>query len=157
MREIRFIVVHTAAAANAQGQPVYQVAKQIHDYHVSHNGWRKGGYHAIIQKDGFVSRNLEYTRGDSEIGAHAGGFNEHSLGACCTGHGDYADFTPEQKVSLADLCAQWCKLYRIPVDKVIGHRETPAFGGPDVHKTCPGLKVNMVEIRRLVEQELARG
>ncbi len=156
MRDVQWIVVHTAGAANAQGQPVYQTVKQIHDYHVAHNGWRKGGYHAFVQKDGYVSRNPDYTRTDEEVGAHAGGFNDHSLGICCAGHGDYADFTPMQKMSLVDQCAIWLRKYKWGAERVIGHRETEGAGGPVVHKTCPGLRVNMVDIRRMIELELLR-
>lgn len=154
MRLITYVVVHTAAAATSKGEPVYQTVKQIHDYHVKHNLWRKGGYHAVIQQDGLVSRNPQYTRTDDEVGAHAGGFNEHSLGVCVTGHGDFADFNPRQLESLIDLCASWCRTYGLKAAKVIGHRETDEHGGPIVHKTCPGTKVDMNKIRALVAAAL---
>lgn len=152
MRKIEWIVVHTAAAANAQGQPVYQTAKTIHEYHVHHNGWKKGGYHAVIQKDGLIARDPEFTRRDEEVGAHVGGFNDHSLGVCVTGHGDFAPFTALQEMSLDELLLSWCQKYGLEAERILGHRETEAAGGPPVYKTCPGLKVNMVEIRARLER-----
>jgi N-acetylmuramoyl-L-alanine amidase len=151
MRRIDWIVVHTAAAANAQGQPVYQCAKTIHEYHVGHNGWKKGGYHAVIQQDGLIARDPAFTRTDEEVGAHAQGLNAHTLGVCVTGHGDFADFTDLQKLSLYELLLSWCQKYGLEADHIVGHRETESIGGPPVHKTCPGLKVNMVDIRAKVE------
>lgn len=153
-RTVEWIVVHTAAAANAQGQPVYQTAADIDRYHRQHNGWRKGGYHAVVQKDGHVARDPTLTRTDEEEGAHARSFNERSLGVCVAGHGDLADFLPEQVDGLVELCVRWCIKYRLTHENVIGHRETADHGGPSVDKTCPGLKVNMMRIRDLVRREL---
>lgn len=154
MRPINFIVVHTAAA-NAQGQPVYQSAEEIDRYHREHNGWKKIGYHSYIEKDGRERRDI--CRGDAEEGAHVGGFNAETLGVCVAGHGDYADFLPAQRKVLIDRCVAWCRLYKLSAAQVIGHRETASHGGPQVDKTCPGMNVSMVALRGDVQRELERG
>ncbi len=155
MREIKFIVVHTAAAANAQGQPVYQSAEEIDRYHREHNGWKKIGYHSYIEKDGRERRDI--CRGDAEEGAHVGGFNANTLGVCVAGHGDYGDFLPAQRKVLIDRCVAWCRLYKLGASSVVGHRETALHGGHQVDKTCPGLKVNMELLRADIARELTRG
>lgn len=146
MRAIAHIVVHTAAAANAQGQPVYQTAEDVDRYHREHNGWKRIGYHSFIERDGRERRDI--CRGDDEVGAHVQGKNEHTLGVCVAGHGDFADFLPAQRRVLVDRCVAWCRIYKLNAAAVVGHREL----GSD--KTCPGLKVNMAAIRAEVERAL---
>jgi hypothetical protein len=38
-------------------------------------------------------------------------------------------------------------MYRIPVANVIGHREADEHGAPAVHKTCPGVRVDLDRFR----------
>lgn len=147
MRQITHIVVHTAAAANAQGQPVYQDAETVDAYHRNHNGWKRIGYHSFIEKDGRERRDI--CRPDEEVGAHVQGKNDTTLGVCVAGHGDFADFLPAQRRTLIDRCVAWCRLYKLGAAAVVGHRELGA------DKTCPGLKVSMAALRGDVERALA--
>lgn len=151
MRTIDWLVVHTAGAYDyANKRVVYQSTQTIREYHKQHNGWHDIGYHWVIEADG----SLMPGRGEDVIGAHAGGFNDRSVGICVTGHGDFAPFNPRQTAELLRLCARKCEEFRLPGIRVIGHRETSLHGGPPVHKTCPGLLVDMNEIRRLVGDRL---
>lgn len=151
MRKVTHVVVHTAAAANAQGQPIYQTAETVDEYHRLHNNWRRIGYHSYIERDGRERRDI--CRPDAEVGAHVGGWNEETLGVCVAGHGDYADFLPAQRKVLIDRCVAWCRLYALPASAVIGHREAPV----PVDKTCPGTKVSMVAIRGDIQRQLEAG
>lgn len=151
MRTIEWIVVHTAGAYDFKAKRVvYQSTQTIREYHRLHNGWHDIGYHWVIEQDG----RLMPGRHEEAIGAHVGGWNEHSLGICVTGHGDFAAFTPQQLAELIRLCARKCDEYHLSGIRVIGHREAPDHGAPHTSKTCPGLLVDMNEIRRLVADRL---
>lgn len=143
MRPIEWIVVHTSATADKQGKPVDASAEQIRRYHVEHNGWKDIGYHYVVRMNGVIERG----RPLEEVGAHVGGFNDKSVGICCSGHGDLADFTPEQHQVLAAVCAKLCFELKLTSDAVIGHHEADSFGAPHVDKTCPGTKVAMESVR----------
>lgn len=156
-REITHIVVHTAAAA-AKGKPVDQSAATIRAYHKS-KGWSDIGYNILIRFDG----SIEPGRPMSKAGAHVEGFNASTIGICCTGHGDIADFTAKQKHALTHLICDLLRDYglvqtfRKNMMRVLGHRECYQLPGvPNTGKTCPGTKVDMKAIRLAVAAELDR-
>jgi N-acetylmuramoyl-L-alanine amidase len=151
VRNIDYIVVHTAGAYDwKRKKVVHQSVSTIRDYHIRQNGWRDIGYHRFIEEDGTVQPG----RRDDEVGSHAGGFNQNTLGICVSGHGDFEDFNEKQMTALVRQCATWCRTYHLTADDVIGHRETDDHGGPPVSKTCPGTKVDMDRIRKLVHSRL---
>lgn len=151
MREIDCVVLHTAGSYDWKARAVvHQPWAAIDRYHREHNGWRMGGYHWYVEEDGHGVRGRE----DGDVGAHVGGFNSHSLGLCVSGHGDFAPWTAAQWEEALRKVRQWCLLYRVPVERVIGHREAPALGAPPVHKTCPGVKVDMDRFRRELAEQL---
>lgn len=127
-RKINLIVVHCSAT---RCNSTYTVQQLYHD-HVEVNHWRYIGYHYYIRKDGRV----EETRPLERMGAHAKGYNAHSVGICYEGgldeHGCPADTrTPEQVAAMARLIVQLHQ--QIPdIDQIIGHRDLPG-----VQKACP--------------------
>lgn len=136
----RGILIHTAGVA---GDPS---AAAMRKYHVEHNGWRDIGYHRVVRKSGLV----EVGRPLWQAGAHAEGAN-NTLGICVSGDGDREPWTTEQTASTIDLCVAWCLHFKWGVDVVGGHREAQRmFGGAPTTKTCPGLLVDMDQIRALV-------
>ena len=151
MRLVDWVVVHTAGAYDFKAKRVvYQSTESIREYHKRHNGWHDIGYHWVVEDDG----RLMPGRTEDTIGAHVGGFNEHSIGICVTGHGDFSPFRPAQMAQLVRLCAGICEARQLPPARVIGHREAPDHGAAPTHKTCPGTLVDMNEIRRLVADRL---
>jgi N-acetyl-anhydromuramyl-L-alanine amidase AmpD len=151
VRPIDFIVLHTAAAYDYKNRVVvHQPMCVIDAYHREHNGWLKIGYHWYVEEDGLGQRGRE----DHEIGAHVGGFNLGSLGLCVSGHGDFQPWNDAQIDEVIRKCAAWCRTYRVPVENVIGHREAPAHGAPPVHKTCPGVLVELDDIRARLAKRL---
>lgn len=82
------------------------------------------GYHYVIAIDGTVHTG----RGVEEIGAHAYGFNQHSIGICLIGTDK---FTRAQWLAASELAHVLCKAF--PAAEVLGHRDLPG-----VKKTCPG-------------------
>ena len=152
MRSIEWLVVHSAAAYDPKAKRiVHQTVDQIRDYHIRHNGWKDIGYHAYIEQDGTILPG----RDEQDWGSHVAGFNGQSLGICVSGHGDYADFNPEQRASLVLRLTRWCRHYGLSADHCIGHREADEHGAPRVLKTCPGTLVDMDNIRQLVREKLA--
>lgn len=151
MRQIDWLVIHTAGAYDwKRKRIVHQTYATIDAYHREHNGWRMCGYHRYIEEDGEIMQG----RREDEVGSHAGGFNTHSLGICVSGHGDFEPFRPAQLRSLVMQLTRWCREHRLQAANCIGHRETDEHGGPPVSKTCPGVLVDMDEIRRLVRERL---
>ena len=125
MRKIDLIVVHCSATRENRS---YTVKQLIRD-HVKRFGFT--GYHYYVTRDGTVYQ----TRHEQLVGAHARGYNAHSLGVCYEGgldsRGKPADTrTPRQRSALLDLLR--CLKRKHPDARVVGHRDLPG-----VHKDCP--------------------
>lgn len=150
-RLVNAIVLHTAASYDFKAKKVLHLStQQIDRYHREHNGWRMIGYHWYVEHDGHGVPG----RRDDEVGAHVGGLNQNTLGLCVSGHGDFQAWSEAQMKEVLRKCHQWCDIYRIPPERVIGHREAEKFGAPPVHKTCPGVMVDMDEIRAKLTEML---
>jgi N-acetyl-anhydromuramyl-L-alanine amidase AmpD len=125
MRRINMIIVHCSATRSDRRFTVEQLIR----CHRDRFGFT--GYHYYITRDG----QLYQTRHENLVGAHAKGYNKHSLGVCYEGglnpQGKPEDTrTPAQKHTLlALLCL--LKLEH-PEAEIIGHRDLPG-----VHKDCP--------------------
>ena len=143
MNHPAWIVWHTAAHGH-DDVDFDTTAVEINAWHIE-RGWNGIGYHYVIRKDG----RLEYGRDESTPGAHVQGYNKKSIGICFSGHGDIKPLTPDQLYAGLALTKKLLKKYGLPIDRVVGHRELP-----NVHKTCPGTKVDMDQIRDLLEQEV---
>ena len=102
MRSINMIVIHCSATRPDQDFTMEKLE-------ASHRaqGWKGCGYHYYIRRDGTVYN----CRPLSQVGAHAKGFNAHSVGICYEGgldiRGQPADTrTPEQKEAMHRLVAK---------------------------------------------------
>ena len=125
MRSINLIVIHCSATRSNRNYPVTSL---IND-HAKRFGFT--GYHYYITRDGHTYQ----TRHEQLIGAHAKGYNEHSLGVCYEGgidpQGKHADTrTPRQKQALLRLLKRLKAAH--PGAAIVGQRDLP-----DVHKDCP--------------------
>lgn len=126
-REIKWIVVHCSATRC----DVPFTPAQLEAAHRA-RGFRGTGYHFYVTRDGRV----HHTRPIGEIGAHAAGFNLHSIGICYEGglspEGVPTDTrTTFQRASLLDLIAVLRKQF--PRAVVKGHYQLST----DIHKACP--------------------
>ena len=142
MRTFNLFVVHCSATRED-----CTLSPEALDVMHRRRGFNGTGYHYYIRKDGtlYLTRSLE------RIGAHAKGFNAHSIGICyeggldCNGHP--ADTrTPEQKSALRLLVHQLLKRFRNSY--VCGHRDlSPDLNGNGVIepeewvKVCPCFEV----------------
>jgi hypothetical protein len=103
-------------------------AEQIHGWHIN-NGWSGIGYHYVIRKDGTIERG----RPEWAIGSHAYGENSHTIGIHLSGDFEQAEPTSDQIERCAELVADICDRYGLPIDRdhVVGHGELMAT-------SCPG-------------------
>lgn len=126
-REIKLIVIHCSATrCNVPFTPA-----QLEKAHRA-RGFSGIGYHFYVTRDGRVY----HTRPLHRVGAHALGFNLHSIGVCYEGgldeQGRPADTrTTFQQMALLDLLAILKKQF--PDASIKGHYQLSA----DIHKACP--------------------
>lgn len=128
----------------------------IRKIHVDENGWKDIGYNIIIGNglehsyskyneslDGKIynGRGLDFSEfiEYDEIGAHALGYNNNSIGICLIG---IDTFTVKQYRSLYYVIKTFKNIN--PNIKILGHCETPKSGG----KTCPN--INMDNLRDFI-------
>ena len=125
MRRIDLIVIHCSATRSDQH---YGVRALIRD-HADRFGFT--GYHYYVTRGGMVYQ----TRHEQLVGAHAKGYNEHSLGVCYEGGLDAGGKpddtrTEAQKRALRRLLRRLKKVH--PDAQILGHRDLPG-----VKKDCP--------------------
>jgi len=146
-REWRWIVIHHSASASGSAA-VFDRAHRI-------NGWDELGYHFVIGNgsqsgNGLVEVGPRWPK--QKWGAHAktadNQYNELGIGICLVGNFDQTRPTQAQLQSLAKLVAYMQKTYKIPADRVIGHRDTKPTD-------CPGSNMNIASVRRMAAQMLA--
>ena len=125
MRKIDLIVVHCSATRCNRSYPVETLIAD----HQKRLG--QAGYHYYVTRDGHLYQTLH----ENLKGAHAKGYNQHSIGVCYEGglnpQGIDADTRTEaqKKTLLALLCS--LKL-DYPDAVILGHRDLPK-----VKKRCP--------------------
>ena len=125
MRNINLIVVHCSATRADRSFPVTALIR----CHADRFGFT--GYHYYVTRDGTIYQ----TRHEQLVGAHAVGYNSHSLGVCYEGgldtKGNPADTrTPKQKQALLRLLRKLRAAH--PGARIVGHRDLPG-----VSKACP--------------------
>ena len=134
-REINLIVIHCTATR----ENVDFTQKDLLRCHRA-RGMTMVGYHFYIRKDGFIWS----TRPLENIGAHARGFNAHSIGVAYEGglnaEGQPADTrTQKQKYSMRALIRTLQKDF--PGARVCGHRDlSPDLNGNGVIEPTEWLK-----------------
>lgn len=124
MREIKEIIIHCSATPEGKDFHVEDIDK----WHKA-RGWDGCGYHYVIALDGTV----EIGRHEKEIGAHAQGHNQRSIGVCYIGGVDAEGVakdtrTEAQKRAMLNLISMLKAKY--PNVDVYGHNEVAA-------KACP--------------------
>ncbi|MCD8184692.1 MAG: N-acetylmuramoyl-L-alanine amidase [Bacteroides sp.] len=124
MREINLIVIHCSATCEDRpftGQAL-EVAHRL-------RGFDDTGYHFYVRRDGQILT----TRPVERVGAHARGYNAHSIGICYEGgldhYGNPKDTRTEwQRHSLRVLVRALLMDY--PDARIVGHRDlSPDLNG----------------------------
>ena len=126
-REVRLLVIHCSATRYDRDFPV-EALRSSH----KERGFADIGYHFYITRDGELHR----CRPVNQIGAHAAGWNDKSIGICYEGgldeQGRPADTrTYAQRCTLTDLLRQLRRDY--PEARILGHYQL----SPYIRKACP--------------------
>lgn len=144
----RIILHHLGDVSGAQFRSAAAAVATVRQWHLAQN-YRDIGYHRVIAQDGSRAQG----RPDAEVGAHALGANEDSIGIlACIGTADKS--VPEPLLeSLAKEIRQVADAYGVPLDRkhVIGHRDVPGEGGKTA---CPGQLYPLIP--RLIEMAKAK-
>lgn len=150
--DVAYLVFHTAGSPHG----VYQTVEEINEYHLS-LGWPGIGYHFYIDREGLLHSGRPLTK----MGAHALGLNRVSIGICFAGNGDIYPLTPEQMETGLDLGARLARLYDVPIENVIGHREINRLVESGVlaskyltTKSCPGHRISPHALRLGIAKRL---
>lgn len=123
------IVLHCSATPEGRDHD----ASEIRRWHRS-RGWKDIGYHYVIKRNGIV----ELGRDVDLMGAHAKGFNAHSIGIVYVGGMDIDGDKPkdtrttEQDIAFVYLLRHLVALY--PEARIVGHNELS-------EKACPSFDV----------------
>ena len=117
-RMVDLIVIHCSATKETS-----RLTPLALDRMHRQRGFNGCGYHYYIERDGKINS----MRPSEKVGAHAQGYNAHSLGICYEGgldkNGRAADTrTERQKVSLRALVKVLRQLYPT-INRVVGHRD----------------------------------
>ena len=143
MEKVKQLIIHCSDSD-------FGSANLIRKWH-QEKGWRDIGYHFVVlngwivpdfylpSMDGSIEcgRDLD---GDSfiepnEIGAHALGYNQTSIGICLIGT---KDFSCDQFSNAEFLCADLRARFNVPIEEVKGHYECENSHG----KTCPNFDMD---------------
>lgn len=118
MRTINKIIIHCSATPEGKDYTVEDIDRDHRK-----RGFAKIGYHYVIYRDGTIHQG----RKESEVGAHARGYNANSIGVCYIG-GLARDGkttkdtrTQAQRDALVRLLREL--VIRYPDAEILGHRD----------------------------------
>ena len=120
--QIRNIAIHHSAT-NVGSQAIFE-------NHWRNLGWRVGGYHEIILRNGDVEISYVPTTVVNGVAGH----NTNSYHISVVGN---SNFTREQEQSLLERIRFNMNRFQVPVERVLGHNE---FTG--ARTNCPGRNMN---------------
>jgi len=155
------IVVHTTASDN---QDPYKTARyHVHagkTNHISKKGCPAIVYHDLITKEGLVYHCNYY----ADRTWHAGGYNKSSIGVgmCFRGQDYGVRPTLLQFETLRKHLVKLCLYFKILPKRIVGHREVPGMwtllgnGSKRYKKTCPGMSVDLDELRSEIAVRMQR-
>lgn len=128
----RYIIIHHTATDIGN-------AILINKNHHHRGFWNGLGYHFLIDNgslgkgDGQIEMSPRWVK--QQVGAHckAGGMNRKGIGIALVGNFNIEDPTPNQLRSLAYLIRTLRDYYRIPSNRIMGHRDVEG-----ANTDCPG-------------------
>ena len=151
MKKAKYIILHCSGTDVLAFNDV-NIIKGWHQK----RGFRTVGYHFFIQANGTVQKGRKLDEDmiieKDEVGAHALGFNDESVGICL--HGNQF-FIPAQFRSLGKLVEDLKKQFDLGHDAVIGHNEIPS--AKKQGKTCPNFDVERFKKHYLTKDPEKKG
>jgi N-acetyl-anhydromuramyl-L-alanine amidase AmpD len=135
----RLIVHHTATAKD-------DTVEKIRKAHLL-RGFSDIGYHAVIDGDGDLHRG----RPEGQMGAHALGANQATLGVSLCGNFEIERVETAQLRRLVALLCHWCQKYGVASQEIYGHRDVGS-----TRTLCPGAHLygHLSFIRQVVQIKL---
>lgn len=131
------IVIHCAATHTdwMRGQPLTEKRKEIDRWHREERGWRKIGYHHLIDRDGAILPG----RAETEIGAGVEGHNRGVIHICLIGGAGSAATDPFER----HFTAAQDRALRGLIDAIRAETAITRITGHNDHaaKACPGFVV----------------
>lgn len=132
-QETNYLIVHCSATQPQADPSILEIDRWHRQRGIASPRQTLTGYHAVIRRDG----SIQIGRDPDEIGAHALGHNDDSIGVCLIGGVD-RDLNAESNYSMS----QWRSLINViriaqaiyPKIKTIGHNEVS-------NKACPSFNV----------------
>ncbi|OYO05868.1 peptidoglycan recognition protein family protein [Enemella evansiae] len=155
-----YLVVHHTDTANTRDtsrNQAYSLARSIQNWHMQ-QGWGDSGQHFTVSRGGVVLEgrhgSLAAAQGGRRFvqGVHAPGSNRTGIGI--ETEGDYVSQLPPtaQRQALVQLLAWLCGQYRIPVSRIIGHRDSQGSNtdcpGARFHADLPRLRTEVTAFQR---------
>jgi N-acetyl-anhydromuramyl-L-alanine amidase AmpD len=160
-KSTEYIVVHTTASDN---QDPFKTARyHIHTgktNHISKKGCPGLVYHDFITKSGIVYHCNDY----QDWTWHAGLYNRKSVGVTLAYKGQTPGRYPteKQRTALSEHLLRLCLYLKVLPKRIVGHREVPGMftilggGSRKYKKTCPGMSINLDDLRMDVTCRLQR-
>lgn len=116
---------------------------QIREFHMAPpprgRGWSDCGYHFACVNDfrpGVLGSWAWVTgRPVEQVGAHAKGFNAHSIGVLIEGNYSVTDVPADALAMATQWVAYLCRTYGVPVSRVFPHRDVGTTA-----TECPGTR-----------------
>lgn len=129
----KFLIIHCSATPPQSDPTIADIDRWHKERGIESPLGSLSGYHMFIRRDGTI----EHGRQPMEIGAHAHGANDNSLGVCLSGGVDKelrpeANYTLNQWQSLSNIIESAKQIY--PGISVIGHNQVS-------NKACPSFDV----------------
>jgi len=142
MRFVNRIIVHHTATAKDD------TVEKIRKAHFL-KGYSDIGYHAVIDGGG----GLHHGRPESQVGAHALGANQATLGIALCGNFEIERVEEAQLRRLITLLCYWCRKYGTSPREIHGHRDVGS-----TRMVCPGnnLHGHLPFIQQIVQTKLDR-
>jgi len=108
------------------------------------------GYNALIEE---VNNKLMVYSGRplTMNGAHTKKWNDKAIGICLCGCFDIMEPSSEKYEVLAITTKKYMKVFNIPIENVLGHREANLLVDLP-YKSCPGKKFDLDKFRNLVQK-----
>ncbi len=140
----RYIILHHTAADIGN----MEFYRRLHEQR-----WGDLAYHIVVNNGanntviGEIEMSQRWINRQHHYSTQKTYLNYFGIAVVLVGNFELHDVPAVQKEALINLLSNLAKEYDIPPQRIIGHREVQ-------NTRCPGLHVNMVEVRHMVSQNL---
>lgn len=132
-RNVKELQIHCSNSDNPNHDNI-ETIKRWHTLPIPKgNSWSDIGYHFVILRNGTIKKGRPLERIPASILGH----NKGAIAICLTGKDD---FTYQQFLSCAQLCAGFLGAFKLDESDIIPHNKY------DPNKTCPNFPIEIIHI-----------